>query len=374
MRILLTGGGTGGHIAPILAVVSEIKNIACEKNIQEIEFMLITPDEHFREALKKAGIKVEKIKAGKLRRYFDMKNISDIVRIFIGITQSIFIIQKFKPDVVFSKGGFASVPAVFASWILGIPIVTHESDIVPGLANKINSFFASKVLVSFEETQKYFKKGMTIITGNPVREDVLVGDAERGIQTFNLCKGIPILLIFGGSQGAKKINDAVLDAIEKFLEKYQIIHLCGKNNFCEMKDIIERKKLVYSKRYHPYAFLSDEMKDAYAVSNIIVSRAGANSIAEIIEVGKPSIIIPLSASANDHQTKNAKWLSEKGLAEVLPEKDLSGEKLFEKIEKLNENEKEKGRIVKNISEYKSKMNLRPAHVIAQTILESIDLV
>lgn len=370
MKILLAGGGTGGHVAPILAVVSEIKKMAEEKNTQEPEFMLITPDEHFKELIERAGIKVRKIKAGKLRRYFDMKNLSDIFKIAFGIIQSIYHIWKFEPDVVFSKGGFASVPVVVASWMLGVPIITHESDITPGLANKINSFFATKVLVSFDETQKYFNINKTILTGNPIREDISMGIAQRAKKTFGISNDLPTLLVMGGSQGAKRVNEAILVALDDLLENFNIIHVCGKNNFNEVKKRAEERKIGNIERYKPFQFLFDEMKDAYAICDLIVSRAGANSIAEIIEVGRPSIIIPLSTAANGHQESNAKWLSDKGLARVIYENELSGGRLFKEIVNLYESEKKNAGIAKNIIEYKKNMHLKPAEAIAKTILES----
>lgn len=374
MKILLTGGGTGGHVAPILAVVSEIKKIVKEKNMHEPEFMLITPDDYFREEIRKSGIKVRKIQAGKLRRYFDLKNLFDIFRIFAGVAQSAYYIWKFDPDVVFSKGGFASVPAVFASWLLRVPIVTHESDIIPGLANKINSFFASKVLVSFNETQKYFKKNKAVLTGNPIRDDISTGNAENGRKIFGISGSFPTLLIFGGSQGARRINEAVLDSLKDLLERFNVIHICGKNNFKSIKDAVEKRNMPNIARYRLFPFLFDEMKEAYAVSDLIVSRAGASSIAEIIEVGKPSIIIPLSGSANGHQEKNAAWLSKMGLAKVLLEKDLTGARLFKEIVDLYESEEKEKKMLKSMIEYKIDLKFKPAEAIAKTILESANLV
>ncbi|MFA6097340.1 MAG: undecaprenyldiphospho-muramoylpentapeptide beta-N-acetylglucosaminyltransferase [Candidatus Paceibacterota bacterium] len=368
MKILVTGGGTGGHITPILAVVSEIKKIAREKKIPEPEFMLITPDEYFKEAIELSGIKVRKIRAGKLRRYFDLKNFTDIYKIFVGIVQSLYFIRKFSPDVVFSKGGFASVPAVFASWLLGIPTVTHESDITPGLANRINSFFASKVLVSFDETQKYFKKDKAVLTGNPIREDISTGNVERGIKTFGLSDGFPTLLVFGGSQGARCINEAVLDSLEVLLSRFNVIHVCGKYNFAAVREAAGKKGVKGIERYKLYPFLYNEMKDAYAVSDMIVSRAGASSIAEIIEVGKPSIIIPLSTSANDHQAKNAGWLLKKGLAKVIYEKDLNGESLKNELFELFVNRSAMEEMRRNIVAYKSSLKGKAAENVARIIL------
>lgn len=368
MKILLTGGGTGGHIAPILAVVSEIKEISREKNMTEPEFMLITPDEYFKEAIESSGIKVRKIKAGKLRRYFDMKNLTDIYKIFSGTVQSLYHIWKFNPDVVFSKGGFASVPAVFASKILGVPTVTHESDITPGLANRINSFFASKVLVSFDETLKYFKKNKAVLTGNPIREDISTGNADRGKKTFGLSDGFPTLLVFGGSQGARRINEAVLDSLEALLAKFNVIHVCGKNNFSASKEAAGKKGIQGIERYKLFPFLYDEMKDAYAVSGLIVSRAGASSIAEIIEVGKPSIIIPLSTSANDHQAKNAKWLLERGLARVICEKDLNGSKLKDALFELFADRSAMEEMQRRIIAYKGSLKGKAVENVAKIVL------
>lgn len=365
MKVLLAGGGTGGHTAPLLAVISEIKR-AYKKGY--IDFLFITPDEYFKAEMAKAGVKTAKIQAGKLRRYIDAKNVADVFKVLIGIAQSVYYVARFKPDVVFSKGGFASVPPVFASWLMGIPIITHESDMVPGLANRINAFFAKNILLSFPESVKYFSKKKVVIVGNPIREDISCGNAERGKKYFGFSENLPVILLFGGSQGARTINLAVLDALSGLLEEFNILHICGEKNFAELMEEVRKKNIANAGRYKLYPFLHSEMKDAYAVSNIIVSRAGANSISEIIEIGKPSIIIPLSSAANRHQEGNAEWLAKAGMAEILSENNLSGKILHDAARKLILDKKTADRMRYNIRLYKEKMGKNPAKKIAEIVI------
>lgn len=364
MKILLTGGGSGGHIIPLLAVVSEIEKIAEEKNIEKLEFLLISPDGNFNDSLLERGIQVQKIAAGKLRRYFSWDNLSDLFRIPIGIVQSIHYVLKFKPDVVFSKGGFASVPPVFAGWLLGVPIITHESDIVPGLANKTISFFAKVVLVSFPGTEKFFSGKKVILTGNPIRRDILSGDKERAKDFFDLRENFPTILVYGGSQGSKRINEVIKESLPVILNKYQVIHICGENNYGKMKDETDRMALENKKRYKAYAFLSDEMKDAYALSDLVVSRAGANSLSEIIAVEKPNIVIPLPGSANNHQEMNAEYFAGKHISAVIYEKDLTSERLAGELDEVLSKKEE---ILKNIRAYKDLTIKDSAKMIAGEI-------
>jgi len=337
MKILLTGGGTAGHLLPLLAVVSELKKLNKEKGISMPEFLLLSPGSEFNKSISDAGIQIKIIKAGKLRRYFSRKNFTDILKVPIGIIQSLYYIYKFKPDVVFSKGGFASIPPVVAAWILKIPIITHESDIVPGLANKIIARFAFKILISFSATKKYFNKNKIILTGNPVRDDIAKSKKENALKFFKLSFGVPTILIFGGSQGAQRINEMILEILPELIKKYQVIHQCGSKNYEKIKNKAKNlnfpktsKRLFasgrFTERYKLYPYLDKEMKDAYAIADLVISRAGANSISEIAVLGKPNILIPLSTSASDHQAKNAEFFAKKdaslAINETASSKDL----------------------------------------------------
>ena len=329
---------------PLLAVVDELKKLSnvCNEAPQlygtmepangKLEFLLLTSDSEFNKAVSDAGIQIKIIKTGKLRRYFSWENFVDIFRIPVGIIQSLYHIHKFNPDIVFSKGGFASIPPVVAARILGIPIITHESDIIPGLANKIIAYFSSKIFISFSDTEKYFNKNKIVLVGNPVRGDITKGNRENALKFFNLCSDLPVILIFGGSQGAQKINEMILDILPELVKKCQIIHQCGTKNLEKTKKVF--KNLYFPKRYKLYSFLNKEMKDAYAVADLIISRAGANSISEVAVLGKPNILIPLSISAGNHQFKNAEFFVEKGASLMIDETVSSSDDLLNCIFKI----------------------------------------
>ncbi len=325
MKILFTGGGTGGHVYPIIAIKSEV-----EKTIDnhQIRFFYLGPDSFAKTAFKKEELQAKFILAGKFRRYFSLANFIDLLKIPIGFIQSLWHLFQIMPDVVFSKGGYGSFPVVLASWLYRIPVIIHESDSVPGLSNKLLARFARKVIVSFSEATDYFPKKKTTVLGNPVRKELLDGDKEKARKIFNLISEKPVILIMGGSQGARRINQLVLNTLPRLLEKYELIHICGKNNFKFIQQ--EKEKLLHSSgpnrkgSYHIYPFLSQEkLKHAYAVSDLIISRAGAGGIFEIAAVGKPSILIPLSNSASNHQAKNAQALTSLGGAVALEENNLT---------------------------------------------------
>lgn len=333
MRILFTGGGTGGHIYPIVAVKQALG--------QEHDFCYLGPDSFARDVFEKEGIKCKFILAGKLRRYFSLLTFIDLLKIPIGLIQSFWHIFWFMPDAIFSKGGYGSITTVFVSWLYRIPIIIHESDSIPGLANKILARFAKKIIVSFEETKKYFPPQKTILLGIPIREELLRGNKEEARKIFNLKSNKPVVLIMGGSQGAQKINEVVFNTKPRLLEKCEIIH-------------------------SPFPFLKiEKLKHAYAVSDVIVSRAGATSIAEIAAVGKPSILIPLSNSASNHQTKNAQALAKIGGAIILKEENLTMNMFLDAIFGLIDNPQK----ARQMSEKaKSFYNPSTSHKIAEEIL------
>ena len=338
MKILLTGGGTGGHLIPLLAVVSELEKLGEEKEIAKPEFLLLSPDGEFNQNISDAGIKIKTIKAGKLRRYFSLENITDIFKIPAGIIQSLYHIHKFKPDAVFSKGGFASIPPVVAASILRIPIITHESDIAPGFANKIIARLSSKILVSFSDTEKYFNKSKVILTGNPVRSDIAQGSCENALEFFKLSPDLPTILIFGGSQGAQRINEMVLKILPELVKKCQVIHQCGIKNYdkilSDTRCLKGHRVSGTSERYKLYPYLNKEMKDAYAAADLIISRAGAGSISEIAVLGKPNILIPLSTAASNHQFKNAEFFVKKGASLIINETVSDSKDLLDCIFRL----------------------------------------
>lgn len=334
MRILLAGGGTGGHIMPLAAVARRIKENIGES--EELEFLFIGPKGKLeKELFKKENIPVKQITVGKLRRYPSSKNFVDIFfKIPFGIVQALGLVFWYMPDIVFSKGGFASFPTVLACFLCWIPIIIHESDAVPGLANKICGKMARIVAVSFPETKEYFPK-KSIITGNPVRKFLFEGNKTEGVKIFNLIEARPTILVLGGSQGAEKINNVLVQALPELLERYQIIHQCGEANFEKIKratdDIL---KPPLSEFYHLKRFLTDELKHAFAAADLVVSRAGAGTISEIMALKKPSILIPLRGAAADHQTKNASILAHFGAARMLSEENLAPHLFVSEIDYL----------------------------------------
>ncbi|MFA6897662.1 MAG: undecaprenyldiphospho-muramoylpentapeptide beta-N-acetylglucosaminyltransferase [Patescibacteria group bacterium] len=362
MKILLTGGGTGGHLIPLLSVIEEIK-----KRDANAEFLFVGPKSDFNDTLRDAGVEIREVSAGKFRRYFSLENFSDIFKVLMGTDQAFFYILKFKPDVIFSKGGFASVPAVVAASYTRIPILTHESDTVPGLANKLIGRFARKIFISFPQTRNYFPDSKIIVSGNPIRKDILAGDKKRAQRFFALRENLPVVLVFGGSQGAQKINETLLDALPQLLENFQIIHICGTKNLDELEKKTNELNLVHKNRYKIYSYLNEEMKDAFALSDFVISRAGANSLAEIIALEKPGLIVPLLSAANNHQYHNAKYFADQNMILLAEEKDLNGDKLSEK---LNELRNRKGEIAENLKKYnESSGGKKPVEIIAAEILK-----
>lgn len=344
MKILFTGGGTGGHIFPIIAVAREIRKIANDK---KLDFLFIGPRDEFSETfLPQEGIKIKNILSGKVRRYLSIesffKNLFDIfVKIPIGIFQSFLYIFFKNPDVIFSKGGFGSIPPVIAGWLLGVPIFLHESDIAPGMANRFLSKFAVEIFVSFPKTE-YFPVKKIILVGNPVRTEILEGNIEEGKNLFKISGEKPVMLICGGSQGAQRINEKTLEVLPDILKNFELIHQCGEKNYEQVKK--DAKALLLEdleKNYHLFPFLKEEeLKQAYVVADLIVSRAGSGSIFEIAALEKPSILIPLPEAAQNHQIKNAYAYSMTGAAIVIEESNFTSHFFFERAKFLLSNKVE----------------------------------
>jgi len=334
MKILFTGGGTGGHVFPIIAVIREMRKMYPGKDFQ---FFFLGPKDEFGSILlSQEGVETKNILAGKIRRYFSFENFLDILKIPIGIFQSfIYLLFRIRPKLIFSKGGYGALPVVLCAKILRIPVFIHESDVVPGLANKIAGKWAKKIFISFPRTE-YFPLGKTILAGNPIRTEILDGSKEEAKKLFELTFGKPVILFLGGSQGAQAINDFVLRILNMILKDFEIIHQCGRENFNEVKNearvVIEEGLTRY---YHPYPFLNeDELKHAYAAADFIVSRAGSGSIFEIAAVGKPSVLVPLPSAAADHQSKNAYAYAEDGACVVIEQENLTPNFFLEKIRYL----------------------------------------
>lgn len=334
MKILFTGGGTGGHVYPLVAIAREIRRIYPNTNL---EFYYLGPKDDFSLILlSQEDFKIKTIISGKIRRYFSFQNIIDVVfKIPIGLIQSFFIILTIAPDLVFSKGGSGSISVTYSARFLGIPVFLHESDVVPGLSNRITSKWAKKIFISFPKTE-YFDPEKTTLTGNPIRKEILEGDKQMAAEIFNLTLSKPIFLIMGGSQGAETINDFVLRIINELLKDYEVIHVTGPQNLNETSaeaQVVMDKDL--DRYYHPIGFLDEEkIKHAYKAADLIISRSGSGSIFEIAAVGKPSILVPLPSAAGDHQSKNAYVYSETGAALVLEQQNLTPNFFMENIKLL----------------------------------------
>ncbi len=338
MKIVLTGGGSGGHFYPIVAVAQSLHEIIKRERLVGVEIFFISDAPYDERALFENGVEFKQAYAGKMRRYFSILNVFDIFLTIIGVVKAIIQLFKIFPNVVFAKGGYASFPTLFAAKILHIPVVIHESDSVPGKLNKWAGKFATRIAVSYPEAAKYFSKEKVAYTGNPLRKDILKPATEGAFEFFNLEKDVPTILILGGSLGAEIINDNIADVLPELLEKYQIIHQTGKRNIDTAKGKAELilEKNPKANRYHPIAFLDDlNMKMAAGAANLIISRAGS-TIFEIANWGKPSIVIPITDTNGDHQRGNAYLYARSGSAVVVEESNLTPHLLFGEINRLFE--------------------------------------
>jgi UDP-N-acetylglucosamine--N-acetylmuramyl-(pentapeptide) pyrophosphoryl-undecaprenol N-acetylglucosamine transferase len=337
MKILLTGGGTGGHFYPLMAVVDALNAVAEQEKIAKMELVLMSVSPYDKNLLLQKGVRFKKIHSGKIRRYFSFLNIIDVFKTISGIIKAVWNIYLDFPDVIFSKGGYASFPAVFAARLFGIPLIIHESDAIPGKVNKWSGKFAKRIAVSFSAAAKYFPQGKIALSGNPVRKEFLI-PAKAGAKEFlELEEGIPTILAMGGSQGAQIINDNLLDVVPELVQKYQIIHQCGEKNIKETEGRASflLEKSPYKSRYHLFSFLDlSALRMAYGAADLVVSRAGAASIFEIAVSGLPSIIIPITGSAQNHQRENAYAYAASGATDVIEEKNLSPHLLQSEIERL----------------------------------------
>lgn len=366
MRIALTGGGTGGHIFPILAVVRELRRQIGEK--EDIEFLFLGPEgELEREVMEREFIPIKKIQCGKFRRYFSFLNFVDFFRFPLGIIQSLWHLLVFMPDVVFAKGGYASVPAVLAAWLYRIPVLVHESDVVPGLANQITSRMAKRVAVSFPGSEKFFPERKVILSGNPIRAELVQGSKTEALKIFSLTPEKKTILVIGGSQGARAINHAVVSILPKILKRWQIIHITGKGEYQRViEEVAELGIKAGRGGYYPFAFLREEISHALAAADLVISRAGASALTEIAANGKPCIIVPIEDSANDHQEQNAFVFSQAEAAIVLEQGNLGENILFREIEKIIEDNEFSYRLKERIKKF---YNSQAAETLAEEIIK-----
>ena len=321
-KILITGGGTAGHVIPTLAIIDALQKKA---NIKILYVGLRNGPE--REIIQKEDIDFTGIWAGKLRRYFSFQNFLDIFKTIIGIFQSFFIILKFKPNAIFAKGGFVSVPVAFAGWILRKPTLLHESDSEIGIANRILLRFSKKIALGFPvEVYKNLPARKIVFTGNPVRAEFCDKNREHARKAFNLTEKLPVLLVMGGSQGARKINDVTFEILTRLLSQFQIIHIAGKLDFQKFESFYQEMPEILKINYKVFDFI-DNISEAMISSDIVISRAGANSMFEIAACKKPVILIPLEG----HQENNAMVFSSEGAGVMIRNCDLNSSKLLENI-------------------------------------------
>lgn len=319
-KIIMTGGGTAGHVTPNIALMPALRNEGYEisyiGSYEGIEKRLI----------EEQGVSYYGISSGKLRRYFDPKNFSDPFKVLKGYSQSVKLLKKLKPDVVFSKGGFVSVPVVLAARHCKVPAIIHESDLTPGLANKLAIPGAVKICCNFPETLNYLPKEKAVLTGSPIRQELLKGNANHA---FSLCRFSdrtkPVIMIVGGSTGSRAINTAIRGLLPELVKSYNIIHLCGKGNLDETLHSVSG--------YAQFEYANQELSDMFALSDLVISRAGANAICELLALRKPNILIPLSAEASrGDQILNANSFRSQGFSYVLEESELTNTALLEAIE------------------------------------------
>jgi UDP-N-acetylglucosamine--N-acetylmuramyl-(pentapeptide) pyrophosphoryl-undecaprenol N-acetylglucosamine transferase len=315
-HLVCTGGGSAGHVIPALPVMARARQSGARVSFigsrSGLEARLLAD----------ADVAYYGIASGKLRRYLSLQNLMDVFRVVAGVWQAFRLLGRLQPDVVFSKGGFVSFPVVLAAWLRGVPVVAHESDLSPGLANRLALPFVKTLCVTFAETRAPRFRGRQITTGTPLRPDLLAGDAQRGRGLVD-AGARPVLLIFGGSLGADALNRAVLDALDALLESFVVVHVCGPG----------KRGQRQAPGYHAFEFVDADWGDLLAAADVVVSRAGANTLFELLALGKPNLLIPLSPRVSrGDQVENAAYAQQKGYSRVLAEEDLDAAALVAAVE------------------------------------------
>lgn len=321
-KIVFTGGGTAGHVTPNIALIEALRDdhwqIDYIGSIDGVEKSMITA----------INVPYHAIRCGKLRRYFSWKNFIDPFNMFFGILQAYCLLRKIKPNVVFSKGGFVALPVVIAARLNRIPIIAHESDMSPGLANRLSFPFVDKICVTFSAAKTHFKRQNKVeITGTPIRQALLNGNKTQGLALCGFTTDKPCLMVIGGSQGSTAMNRSVRLALDTLCERFQVIHLCGKGNV--------DPALTNKPGYRQFDYVNAELPDLFAASDMVISRAGANSLYEILALSKPHILIPLSLKASrGDQIQNARYFEKQGISVVINEEELTSETLLAAVDKV----------------------------------------
>lgn len=318
-RIVLTGGGTAGHVNPNIALFPALREAGWDIHYigtaNGIEKELVAGN---------SGVTYHSIQSGKLRRYLDIKNLTDPFKVLVGISQSMGLIRKIKPQIVFSKGGFVSVPVVMGAWVNRIPVIVHESDITPGLANKIAIRFAKRIFTTFPETVKHFSEEKAIHTGTPIRQELFEGSREKGRALCSFQEEKPVILVMGGSLGAASINQAVRSLLPKLNRRFQVVHICGQGHL--------DPGLEGHPGYKQFAYVKEELPHILAITDMVISRAGANSIYEFLSLKIPSLLIPLPLSASrGDQILNARSFEKQGFSKMLQQEEMTEDTLYQNI-------------------------------------------
>ena len=326
-RIILTGGGTAGHVTPNIALIPSLLE-------KDYEIHYIGSYEGIEKDLMSSfNVTYHGISSGKLRRYFSLQNFIDPFKIIKGFSEAKKLIKEIQPDVLFSKGGFVTVPVVKAAKKYKVPVIIHESDMTPGLANKLSFSSATKICCNFPETVELLPKKKAQLTGSPIRTELHQGNTQEGEELCSFTKDLPIVMIIGGSLGSVALNTAIRDALPEILEKYQIIHICGKKNVDEA--------LLQTEGYKQFPYVHEELKDLFALSDVVISRAGANTICELLALNKPNLLIPLSLKASrGDQILNAQSFEKQGFSKVLLEEDLTKDSLLAALSDLFDNKEQ----------------------------------
>lgn len=319
-KIVLTGGGTAGHVTPNIALMPKLRELGYDihyiGSYEGIEKKLIADFD----------VPYYGISTGKLRRYFDVKNFSDPFRVIKGFSQAKKLLKEINPDVIFSKGGFVSVPVVRAAASLKIPCIIHESDMTPGLANKLCIPVADKICCNFPETLQNLPADKAVLTGSPIRSELAQGNKIAGLDLCGFTANMPVIMVIGGSLGAANVNKAVREALPNLLKDFQVVHLCGQGKVDNL--------LLTTKGYKQFEYVKSDLKDLFAMSDVVISRAGANAICELLALKKPNLLIPLVAGSRGDQVLNAKSFASQGFSMLLEEDDIEGDILTEKIHEL----------------------------------------
>lgn len=339
MRILFSGGGTGGHFFPIIATAREIKKIAEEERILDIQLFYMGPDRFGSDELKKEDILLIPVVSGKIRRYFSFQNFFDIFKIIFGAIEALWKLLWIMPDVIFIKGGYGSFPALIAAYIYRIPLMIHDSDSIPGMVNKLGGRFAKRIGIAFPKAAEFFPGKKTALVGIPIRKSLFGGMRSEAEENFGVFSGKKCILVMGGSQGAEALNETLLGVIKELTDEFEIIHQAGKENLEEVRlESSELLRSFHKERYHLFGFLKEnELRDGYLLADLIISRAGATAIFEIANLGKPSILVPLMNSAQNHQTENGYSYAKSGACVILEESNLTPHLLLGEIKRLVEN-------------------------------------